>query len=109
VKVYTLKAEQIFDKPDSVKLKNQKLLNEAGQFIEGQNPVQVVIEASAGPKGDSDKDRELSDNRAYIVRGYLLDHFKLEDARLKILGLGKTEGEPSVRMLVYSRDQSQGR
>jgi hypothetical protein len=34
------------------------------------------------------------------VRDYLLNHFKLDDRRLKIIGLGKTEN-PSVRILIY--------
>jgi len=101
-KVFTYTAKQLLDKPDSVKLKNQKALNEAGEYIQGANPGLVIIESSTGPRGDSDKDQQLSEERADAVRSYLVDHFKLEDRRLKILGIGKTEGDASLRILLYN-------
>lgn len=94
-------ADKLFDK-DSAKLKDQKSLNRAGALIQSRNPALAVIEVSAGPIGEADKDVELTRARAYAIRLYLLDHFKLDDQRLKIIGLGKTEGRPGARVLVYS-------
>jgi phospholipid/cholesterol/gamma-HCH transport system substrate-binding protein len=102
-KTFNYDAKRIFDKPDSAKLKNEKALNEAGEYLQGENPGLAVIEATAGPKGESDKDRELSQNRAFAVRSYLLEHYKLDDSRLKIIGAGKTESEPTLRILSYGK------
>jgi phospholipid/cholesterol/gamma-HCH transport system substrate-binding protein len=101
-RVFTLDATKLFDKLDSAKLKNEKAMNEAGTFIEARKPALVVIGASTGPKGDADEARELSQARAYAVRGYLLDHYKLQDASVKIIGIGKSDGDASVRILVYA-------
>ena len=101
-KEFTYDGRQIFDKPDSAKLKNEKKLDEAGEYIESQKPALVVIEASMGPIGDADKDRQLSESRAFAVRGYLVDKFKVDDQRLKILGLGKSEQPAGIRIRIYS-------
>jgi phospholipid/cholesterol/gamma-HCH transport system substrate-binding protein len=99
-------AAKIFDK-DAAKVKDQKALNEAGAFLQSRNPERVVIEASAGPVGEADKDLALSQARAYAVRDYLLNHFKLDDRRLKIIGLGKTE-TPGLRILTYGPSAQTG-
>jgi hypothetical protein len=72
------------------------------------NPALAVIEASAGPKGESDKDRELSQARAYAVRSYLLDHFTLQDAQLKIFGVGKSKSDATLSILAYSAGKTGG-
>jgi phospholipid/cholesterol/gamma-HCH transport system substrate-binding protein len=100
-------ASKIFDK-DAAKVKDQKSLNEAGAFLQSRNPERVVIEASAGPVGEADKDLALSQARAYAVRDYLLNHFKLDDRRVKIIGLGKTES-PGLRILIYNAPSDTGR
>jgi phospholipid/cholesterol/gamma-HCH transport system substrate-binding protein len=100
-KAFQFDAAKMFDK-DTAKLKDQKALNEAGAFLQTHNSGTIVIEASAGPVGEADKDLAQSQARAYAVRDYLLNHFKLDDHRLKIIGLGKTEGGAGLRILVYS-------
>jgi len=58
-------------------------------------------------KGDTDKDMELSEARAGIVRDYLVKSFKFDDTRLKTMGLGKN-GQPQdseeggIEIAVYS-------
>src|SRR5260370_28839468 len=42
---YDYDGKQIFDKPDTAKLKNQKLLNEAGKFLEGNKFGGAVVAA----------------------------------------------------------------
>jgi phospholipid/cholesterol/gamma-HCH transport system substrate-binding protein len=107
-KTFQFEGAKLFDK-DSAKVKDQKALNEAGAFLQTHNSGIVVIETSAGPVGEADKDLAQSQARAYAVRDYLLNHFKLDDHRLKIIGLGKTDGQPGVRILVYKSPSDTGR
>jgi phospholipid/cholesterol/gamma-HCH transport system substrate-binding protein len=107
-KAFRYDAARMFDK-DAAKVKDEKALNEAGTFLQTRDAGVAVIEASAGPVGEADKDMQLSQARAYAVRDYLLNHFKLDDKRLKIIGLGKTESPASLRILVYGGTQETGR
>jgi phospholipid/cholesterol/gamma-HCH transport system substrate-binding protein len=90
VKTFTYDAKQIFDKPTAAKLKNQKTLNEVGDYLQNNKYGQVVITAATGLKGDSEKDRTTTQAQAMVVRSYLVQNFKLDDTRLKTMGLGKT-------------------
>ena len=60
--------------------------------------------AASEVMGDSDKDRVLTQAKAMVVRDYLAQNFRLDDTRIKTIGLGKTEtmGDTSkVRILIY--------
>jgi outer membrane protein OmpA-like peptidoglycan-associated protein len=95
--------KEIFDKPDGAKLKNKKALDEAGRYLE-ENTFGLVVVASSESKGDTDKARVLTEARAKVVRDYLAQNFKLEDKRIKTIGLGKTKdaGESSkLVILIY--------
>jgi phospholipid/cholesterol/gamma-HCH transport system substrate-binding protein len=95
----------LFDKPDSARLKNQKSLNTAGQYLQSQKFGLAVIASSTGRTGDSDKELALSEARGFIVRKYLVENFPLDDTRVKTLGLGKsaTASEAgSIEILVYT-------
>jgi phospholipid/cholesterol/gamma-HCH transport system substrate-binding protein len=107
-KVFTYEATKMFDKADSATVKDQKSLNEAGAYLQQENPALAVVEASVGPKGDSDQDRELSQARAYAVRSYLVDHFKLDDRKLKIFGAGKSDAPAGLRILIYGTAPDSG-
>jgi phospholipid/cholesterol/gamma-HCH transport system substrate-binding protein len=103
-KTFEYDGKQVFDKPDTAKLKNEKVLNEAGTFLQGANFSLAVIVASTGMKGDADKDKQLSEARATVVRDYLAKNFKFDDARLKTLGLGKTQESSDngrLEILIY--------
>ena len=50
----------------------------------------MVVAASAGAIGETEKSRTLSEARATVVRAYLAEHFRLDDTRVKTLALGKT-------------------
>jgi phospholipid/cholesterol/gamma-HCH transport system substrate-binding protein len=104
IKKFTYDAKQLFDKPDTAKLKSQKALNEAGKFLEENKFGLAVVVAYTSMKGDSEKDRVLTEARSMVVRDYLTQNFKLDDTRLKTLGLGKA-GEASdsgnVEIIVY--------
>jgi len=97
-------ARKLFDKPDTAKLKDQKPLNDAGKFLETNLFGLAVVAASTDMKGDSEEDRKLTQARAMVVRDYLVHNFKLDDTRVKTIGLGKSPGssEPGmVEILVY--------
>jgi phospholipid/cholesterol/gamma-HCH transport system substrate-binding protein len=104
IKTFTYDQKQLFDKPDTAKLKNQKTLDEAGQYLQQTQFGLVVISAYAGTKGDSEKDRVLTEARPAVVREYLVNNFKLDDERIKTIGLGKAatiEESGKVEIMVY--------
>ncbi|MGA9462028.1 MAG: MlaD family protein [Terracidiphilus sp.] len=89
IKAFTFTVKQLFDGRDSAKLKNQKSLNDAGEFL-AQNQFGVtVIVASTGLEGDTQKDAVLTEARAMIVRAYLAENFGFDNSLLKTLGMGK--------------------
>jgi outer membrane protein OmpA-like peptidoglycan-associated protein len=103
-KEFAYDAKDIFDKSDNAKLKNEKKIDEAGQFLE-QNKFRLAVIAVSAEIGDTDKDRVLTQARAKVVRDYLVQHFKFDDTRVKIIGLGKSPrpNETSkVEILIYS-------
>jgi phospholipid/cholesterol/gamma-HCH transport system substrate-binding protein len=103
-KEFVYDAKQIVGKPDSARLRNRKVLNEAGKFLQENHFNLSVIAVSADRTGDTDKDRTLTEARAKVVRDYLVQNFKLDDTRLKTLGLGKAKEASDtsrIRILVY--------
>jgi phospholipid/cholesterol/gamma-HCH transport system substrate-binding protein len=102
--VFTYPAAKMFDKPDNAKLKNGKPLDGAGRYLE-QNPQDyVVIACYADQKGDTDKQHKLTEVRSAVVRDYLVEHFKLDDTRIKTFGAGKSAKAPDggkVEVLLY--------
>jgi phospholipid/cholesterol/gamma-HCH transport system substrate-binding protein len=103
-KTFAYDGKQLFDKPDTAKLKNEKTLNEAGKYLEQNKFGVVVVAAYAGMKGDSDKDKVLTQARAFVVREYLVKNFKVDDTRIKTIGLGKTDAaaeDGRLEVLIY--------
>jgi phospholipid/cholesterol/gamma-HCH transport system substrate-binding protein len=107
VKQFSYSAKQLFDKQDSAKLKNQKSLNDGGEFLASNQFGFAVIVASTGMQGDTQKDLVLTEARAMTVREYLVENFGFDDSQLKTLGMGKqTEassdaGWGTVQILIY--------
>lgn len=107
VKDFTYQAKDLFDKQDSAKLKGQKALNDAGQFLAGDDFGVAVIEVSTGTSGSSDTDHTLAQARALVVREYIVQHFGFDDTKLKTIPLGKQDNETSkdnwgqVKVLIY--------
>lgn len=101
-KEFQFDAKEIFDKPDNAKLKDKKTLDEAGKFLEN-NPFGLAVIAASEAKGDSEKLRLLTAARAKVVRDYLTENFKVDDKRIKIIGLGKdkTNETSKLTILVY--------
>jgi len=94
---------KIFDKPDAAKLKHEQALNDAGHFLEQEKFGLAVVTARTGMKGDTQKSRELTEAQSMVVRDYLAKNFKLDDTRLKTLGMGKDPNSETgqVEILVY--------
>jgi phospholipid/cholesterol/gamma-HCH transport system substrate-binding protein len=107
LKAFTYTAKQLFDARDSAKLKDQKSLNDGGNFL-AQNPFGVaVIVVSIGMEGDTQKDLVLTEARAMVVREYLVENFGFDDSQLMTLGLGKQAGANldadwgSIQILIF--------
>ncbi len=109
LKSFDYNPKELFDKPDAAKLKNEKSLDAAGQFLQSQKFGLAVVVATTGRKGDSTKERVLSEARSFVVRKYLVDNFQLDDTRVKTLGLGKTDDsspDGSIQILIYGKTPS---
>lgn len=106
-KTFTYAAKQLFDGRDSAKIKNQKTLKAAGDFLaQGQFGVAVVV-VSTAMDGDTKKDQVLTEARAMVIREYLVENFGFDDSQLKTLGLGKQAATEinsewgSVQILIF--------
>ena len=87
-KVFEYDGQKIFN--EQAKLKDEKALKEAGDYLQNNKFGMAVVAVSTGMKGETGKDRVLSEARAAVVRDYLAKNFRLDDTRIKTLGLGKT-------------------
>ena len=104
-KKFDYEAKKIFDKPDAAKLKDEKTLNDAGNYLQNNLFGLAVVAAYTDMKGDTEKDRLLSEARAMVVRDYLVRNFKLDDTRIKTIGVGKSDKAAeggSVDVLIYA-------
>ena len=100
-KEFTYDTKDIFDKPDNAKLKNKKTLDEVGRYLEG-NQFGLSVIACSEEKGDSGRLRVLTEARAKVVRDYLTQNFKLDDKRVKTIGLGKTKtADTSSKLVIF--------
>lgn len=102
VKTFTYDGSKLFDKPETAKLKNSKALNDAGKYLQS-DPFGLAVVAAVTDKGDSTEERTLTEARAMVVREYLVNNFKLDDTRIKTIGMGKSADAngSKVEILVY--------
>ena len=106
-KEFVFQAKDLFDKRDSAKLKGQKRLNEAGQYLAGNEFGVAVVEVSTGTSGSADEQTTLAQGRALVVRNYIVQHYGFDDTHLKTVAIGKQAGESSkddwglIKVLVY--------
>jgi len=110
LKTFTFESNQIFDKVDTAKPKNQKSLRAAGQFLADTEFGVAVVVVSTGSTGDTQKDLVLAQARAMVVRDYLVGNFSFDDSQLKTMGLGKAKsstpdsGWGTVQIIIYPAD-----
>ena len=106
-KTFTFTAKQLFDGHDSAKMKNQKTLKDAGEFLAQTQFGVAVVAVSTDMEGDTQKDLVLTQARAMVIREYLVENFGFDDSELKTLGMGKqTAANPdagwgSIQILIY--------
>lgn len=104
IKEFDYESGDVFDKPDNAELKDKKRLDEAGRYLEG-NPFGLAVIAASAVKGDSDKDHVLTEARAKAARDYLVQNFKIDDKRVKTIGLGKAKNDDEtskLEILIYA-------
>jgi len=110
LKTFTFESNQLFDKVDTAKAKNQKSLRAAGQFLADTEFGVAVVVVSTGTTGDTQKDLVLAHARAMVVRDYLVGNFSFDDVQLKTLGLGKGKSPNpdsswgTVEIIIYPVD-----
>jgi phospholipid/cholesterol/gamma-HCH transport system substrate-binding protein len=92
LKTFSYSTKQLFDGRDSAKMKDQKSLKAAGEFLAQNQFGYAVVVVSAGMEGDAQKDLVLTQARAMLVREYLVENFGFDDSQLKTLGMGKQSG-----------------
>jgi phospholipid/cholesterol/gamma-HCH transport system substrate-binding protein len=103
-KTFVYAGDRLFDNTESAKLKNQKTLTEAGKFLETNAFSSAVVAGYSGMKGDSGKNKILMQARTMVVREYLVQNFKLNDAHLATIAMGESnEGGDSgkIEILIY--------
>jgi phospholipid/cholesterol/gamma-HCH transport system substrate-binding protein len=107
VKTFTYAGKQLFGDRDSAKMKDEKALKDAGDFLAQAQFGVAVIVVSTGMDGDTQKDLVLSEARAMVIREYLVENFGFDDSQLKTLGQGKEAGATpdaawgSIQILIY--------
>jgi phospholipid/cholesterol/gamma-HCH transport system substrate-binding protein len=106
VKQFTFDGKELFDKPETAKLRKEKLLNQVGAFLESNPFGLAVVVANTRVTGTKEDNRTLSEARAMVVRQYLAEKFRVDDARIKTLGTGEDQQEAGdgagrVRIVVY--------
>jgi len=106
-KEFTYSAKQLFGSRDSAKLKDQKILKEAGNYLAQNQFGFAVVVVSAGMEGDKQKDQTLTEARAMVIREYLVENFGFDDSQLKTMGTGKQTGSKedgewgTIQILLY--------
>src|SRR5436305_13574924 len=100
---FVYEAGKLFDKQDTAKLKDGQALKDAGEYLEDNQFGIAVVAAYTDMKGDSEQARLLTEARAMVARDYLVQNLKLDDTRLRTIGLGKSKDVdgPGVEILVY--------
>jgi phospholipid/cholesterol/gamma-HCH transport system substrate-binding protein len=106
-KDFIFQAKDLFDKQDSAKLKGQKALNAAGEYLAGNDFGVAVIQVSTGKTGNAATDLTLAQARAMVVRDYIVQHYGFDDTKLKTFSIGKQTDETSkadwgeIKILIY--------
>jgi len=90
MKTFQLASGNLFDKPESAKLKDPAPLQEIGAYLTTHPFRLVVIQAFSSPQGDQDANLLLTQGQAMVVRAYLAETFAFDDSKLKTKGMGET-------------------
>jgi phospholipid/cholesterol/gamma-HCH transport system substrate-binding protein len=107
IKIFSYSSKQLFGGRDSFKLQNQKSLNDGGDYL-AKNPFGfAAVVVSGASDGDSQKEMELTQVRAMVIRKYLVEHFAFDDSQIRTLALGKQSaatseaGSGAIQLLIF--------
>jgi phospholipid/cholesterol/gamma-HCH transport system substrate-binding protein len=95
LKTFTFPTGDLFEKPETVRLKGKKQLKAVAAFLESTPFSLVVVQAFSSLAGDREENRILTQAQAMAVRNHLADHSELEDTKLKTMGMGEVAGRPA--------------
>ena len=87
LKTFVYAARDVFDKPDTATLRNEKSLEPAGEFLQKAPFGLAVVTTYTGPEGDKQKNLALTQARALVVREHLAGKFRIDDTRIKTKGM----------------------
>ena len=94
----------VFKNKNNAYIKHGDSLDAVGAYLQSHPFSMVVVKAESGMEGNTDTQRTLTDARAYAARQWLVDHYPLDDTRIKTFGAGKTHNVPAsgrLSILVY--------
>jgi len=91
VRKFTFDGNELFEEPDSARLRQEVPLKDVGAFLEAAPFGMAVIEARPGARGAREDKLKLAQGRAVSVRQYLIQNFRIDDARVKTLALRTTD------------------
>ncbi len=57
----------------------------------------IVVAAYSGVRGETEENLVLTQARAMVVREHLAEHFKIDDQRIKTIGMGEDPATPDKR------------
>jgi outer membrane protein OmpA-like peptidoglycan-associated protein len=81
-------------------------LNQIGARLERTPYDLIVVAAYSGVRGETEENLVLTQARAMVVRQHLVEHFKIDDQRIKTMGMGEDPATPDkqaarVVIIVY--------
>jgi phospholipid/cholesterol/gamma-HCH transport system substrate-binding protein len=108
-KTFVFTVKEIFGSPNTARLKNERALDRAGEFLQEAPFGLAVVAAYGSPEGQREKSLELTRARAVVVREYLTKKFRIDDTRVKTKGvIEDAQVDPRrasrVEILVYPAD-----
>jgi phospholipid/cholesterol/gamma-HCH transport system substrate-binding protein len=103
-KQFTFDGKELFNKANTAKLSKQDRLNQVGTFLESNPFGLAVVVAETGATGEAENNQKIAQARAMLVRQYLAQKFKVDDSRIKTLGIGEskqTSNDGAVKVVIY--------
>ncbi len=106
LKKFIFSAKNIFDSPDAAKLNSSSTFDEVGDYLARTPYRLVVVTTEVGVRGEPDKSLLLTEARAWFVRRYLVEKFKIKGDRIATKGMGEEVLSPTdqagrVEVIIY--------
>jgi phospholipid/cholesterol/gamma-HCH transport system substrate-binding protein len=91
LKTFHFSAEDLFEKSGTAKLKDKKHLDEVGAYLEAHPFSLVIVQAFSSQAGGHEENLVLTQAQAMVLRNYLAEKFKLDDTKLRTMGMGEVK------------------